>query len=253
MQKAKLKYYEQEIKKSQGDRWNCDSCKSEVRNKNENIGETEENSERKVEKDITLKDIMDKLQIMDQKQSELLRKYELQLKVNEELRNEIDELKNQIAEEKNKNEQRELENNIVISGIPQNKNEDPTAIVRQINQTLKINIEKMKCYRLGKGGNDKSGVIKVCFETKEDKESFLKSKKETKLTLRTVGLGNSDNDLYVNHDLTKYNQYLYMMARKFRRDNNYKYVWYSQGNIFLRKEDNSKVLKITREEDLKNY
>lgn len=250
MNKAKLKYYEQEIKNPKGDRWFCDSCKSEVRG-NENKTEITNKINETSAKEVTLNDIMEKLQLMDHKQTELLKRYEEQLKVNDELRRDIDDLKAQLDEEKNKNEQKELENNILISGIPSNPNENLATVFRTINQSLKIDIQGARCYRIGRGPNQ-AGTIKVCFESREDKENFMKAKKEIKLTLSNTRLGTNDNEIYVNHDLTKRNQYIFMMARRFKKDNNYKFVWYSNGNIFIRKDESSKVNKITRVEDLKN-
>ncbi|KAG5896661.1 hypothetical protein JTB14_021306 [Gonioctena quinquepunctata] len=84
MQKAKLNYFERESKHSEGKRWICKPCKSEVKenkNKSENQTKIAENRKETNERDYTLKDVMGKLQLMDQRQCDLLKKYE-GLKVN---------------------------------------------------------------------------------------------------------------------------------------------------------------------------
>lgn len=62
-------------------------------------------------KDYTINDIMRKLMEMDNKYTDLLRKYEDQVKINDVLKAEMLEIKSQLNKEKNRNEQNELKKN----------------------------------------------------------------------------------------------------------------------------------------------
>lgn len=256
--KSKLSYFERELKNPGGVRWFCLTCdnKNEVRcqqDKTPNAGKQRPTSVSTDQKTYyTLKDVMDKLFTMEKNQSELLNKYEIQLQINEDLKMEINKLKCRLDSEINKNEQKELENNIVVSGIPQNnKQEALQNIVETVLDALEVNVEVPKCYRIGKSGS-MAPPIKICFKNKEDKDKLMVVVKKKKITLASLGLENDDTQVYFNHDMTKRNQLLFMHTRKFKRENNYKYVWFTSGSIFLKKDDDSKVEKIISEEDLKN-
>lgn len=259
MNRSKFNHFERELKNPEGERWYCETCnRSEVRAKimspknEKNSGESSFRSNTKNVKEYTLNDVMDKLQNIEQHQFELLKKYEEQLKINEELKQEIDLLKADLQQEKNRNEQKQIENNIIINGIPKtNKNENLTSIMNTICEALNVDVAINKCYRIGKM-DAQTPPIKVCFGNTKDKEVFMKAKKDKKMTTKSLGFGNNEDCIYVNHDLTKLNQYIYMLARKFRKENNYKHIWFSEGNTYLRKDDKSKVIKITDEKDLKN-
>lgn len=259
MTKTRLNYFERELKNPAGERWNCELCKSEVRNGKSDSPKNNKNAVKSLDrskKDYTLNDVMEKLFIMDERQCELMEKYDQQVKINNELRLEIDTLKTQLANEVNKNEQKQLENNIIIKGIPQiGANENLNKILCSVYKALKIDIPGAKCFRVGTTKNKTSAetsLIKVCFKTREDKQRFMQAKKQTSLTVSSLGLGSNRDDIFINHDLTKRNQYLHMLARKYKKDNNYKYVWVSDGNILLKKDDNSKIRRVQDENDLKN-
>lgn len=41
---------------------------------------------------------------------------------------------------------------------------------------------------------------------------------------------------YINHDLAKHNQWLLMLAKKIKKENNHKNAWCTEENIFLTKD-----------------
>lgn len=56
--------------------------------------------------------------------------------------------------------------------------------------------------------------------------------------------------VYINEHLTLKNKILYSKARTVANDKNYKYIWIKNATILVRKEDNSRVITIRRDEDL---
>ncbi|KAK9876622.1 hypothetical protein WA026_013999 [Henosepilachna vigintioctopunctata] len=108
MNKDALKKIENENRKPDGNRWKCPYCtQSEVKTR---------------EKEPTLKDLMDRIIKMDNKMDELNRKYDEQVLLNKKLSDEIINLKQQVGvlkREKNYNDQKLLESNIIVSGIPE--------------------------------------------------------------------------------------------------------------------------------------
>lgn len=219
--------------------WYCDTCKEAEKNKQKKQNQ---------QKNYTIADVMAKLDDMDQKYNSLLAKYHEQVKQNETMQAELISIKKQL----NKKEQNELDSNVIIQGIPFKESENLQQLIKKIGEKLDVPIGNngLTAYRLGKDPS-KNCPIKVCFETRGVKEQMLKSKKRYELDTKDLGY-RENNKIYLNHDLTKQNVKLFTMARTFKKDHDYKYLWMSNGTIFLRKDDRSKVIPVDSEMALEN-
>lgn len=207
-----------------------------------------QNKDQQPKRVLTLEDVMEKLESMDQKYSSLLIRYNEQVEINQRLQHEIREIKSQL----NKREQQELKNNLIIQGIPNKENENVEDIIKKIGHKLEIPVEgKFKAYRIGKDHTKKISAIKVIFDEHNTKARWLKSKKKVHLNTSELGY-NTSNKVYLNHDLTKANLELYKAARNFKNENAYKFLWIANGNILLRKDESSKVVLLETTEQLKN-
>jgi len=227
----------QRLAKSKQD-WHCNTCKTKAGSKT-----TEKSG-----KDYTIGDVMAKLEQMDNRYNILFQKYNEQKQINNELQNELSEIKNQL----NKTEQRELNNNIIIQGIPYKNEENIEGIVKKIGEKLQISLtsQNFSATRLGKIAN-KATPIKVILTSSEVKKQVMKSKVKTRLN--TEGLGFTEkNKIFINHDLTKKNMELFKAAQEFRKANDYKFLWISDGNILMKKIENSKAMLVQSINDLKN-
>lgn len=218
------------------DEWICGKC---------NIKDGHGSSSQ-AKRDYTLADVMAKLEQMEKEYKSLLTKYNQQLKINEHLQDELGQIKQQL----NKNEQKELKKNLLVQGIPYKENENLPDIINKIGNYLDVpGGNKFTAFRLGRDKNKSS--VKVIFEDELTKTKFLKSRK--KFDLKSSDLGfTTDNKIFMNHELTKTNLELYMAAKVFKKDRNFKFLWIGDGNIFLRKDENSKVLLINSKSQLEN-
>lgn len=215
------------------DPWYCDDCKGKKQDKG-------------TAKDVSLADIMDKLNDMEKKYDKVFQRLKEQEEINVKLETELKEIKQVL----NKRDQKELMKNVVIQGVPVQPNENLKVIVKKIADHLGTQIDgSITAFRLGEG-NQNCPPIKVVFEEQKDKNMLITSKKKLTLTSKDVGFMDN-NKIYINHDLTKVNLKLMSAARIFKKDNNYKYLWLSTGNIFLRKDDKSKVIVLENEEQLR--
>lgn len=222
--------------------WICLKCSNPASNKS-----TIKNMEPKKD-NYTNSDIMEKLMEMDEKYSKLFAKYEEQRQINEDLKNELQVIKKQL----NVKEQQQLNNNIIIQGVPYKENEKVEETIRKITNILGVVNNAEKCFRLGSGNGSKLAPIKVVFKNSEDKEKWMLAKKNKNLNTAIFEQSNPPKPIYLNHDLTKRNFELFMAAKKFKNDNDYKYLWINNGKILMRKSDDSKILLIGDETDLKN-
>lgn len=157
---------------------------------------------------------------------------------------------NEIRQQLNDKEQQELNNNVVIQGIPVKENENAQVLVDKIANTLKVAAKVKKAYRLHGPQNGKAyPPVKVVFENQDDKKQWMTAKRNVNLTARIFGGNNPLEPIYINHDLTKQN---IEQAKRYKKEQNYKYLWVSNGKIFLRKNDTNKARLIGKKEDLKN-
>lgn len=220
--------------------WYCEECIGQDKAK-------ATNSKTKQQlKNYTLNDVMEKLETMEQNYNSLCMKFNEQLKTNEKLQAELDTIKKQL----NKKEQKELENNLIIQGIPQNENENILQVIDKIGEFLNIPSGNFTAHRIGRD-KTKGSPIKIVFEEKTTKAKWLKTDK--KFQLKSSDLGYKEtNKVYLNHDLTKTNQELYMAAKKFKQEMGYKYLWFANGNVLLKKEEGAKTLLVESTEILKN-
>lgn len=217
--------------------WNCDPCNKRVENAN------------KKDPDYTIGDVMAKLLEMETKYNKLFQKYEEQIVINNELRNELQEVKQVL----NNNEQRTLNKNIIIQGIPAKENENIQGIVDKLAKVLKVDGRVLAAYRIGGvKGNNLSTPIRIMFERDEDKKKWMMAKKNSDISTEMIGQSNTPEPIYINHDLTKQNYQLFREAKQFKKENNFKYLWVSNGKILLRKSETSKTTLVRSRDDLKN-
>lgn len=134
--------------------------------------------------------------------------------------------------------------------MPFKKDEILSDIVNRIGMKLNVTTEgNFSAFRIGKDEN--RSAIKVVFKTNDTKLAIMKSKERFELNSKKLGY-TQDKKIYINHDLTKTNLELYMAAKNFKKENNFRYLWISNGSIFLRRDENSATLLIDDKEKLEN-
>lgn len=152
-------------------------------------------------------------------------------------------------------EQYSRSNCVEIQGIPYTAAEDVMSIVKDVGKAMDMTVSGDMvdvCHRLGPRQNstDPPGII-LKFVRKIDKEEFLR-KRRVKRDLSTRHIGRADDlPIYVNESLSPARRRLHAMARKYKKDNHFKYLWLRNGKMFLRKEDGAPVKVVTSQEDLK--
>lgn len=163
----------------------------------------------------TIADVMEKLENIERKYDEVLKMYENQVKVNQELQTEITTLKLQVqklstekdetqapleaAREMHDRENRK--NNILFFGCSETLLEPATDQVGNLDTQIvndiihsvcpEMNLTQLKTYRLGKKTEEKIRPIKVCLNSSKDARAvFFKAKEISKNpTYKHVAIG----------------------------------------------------------------
>lgn len=190
---ADLNRYDRELKKGNGERWNCASCSKALAVKAQSARKSLPLDS---PKSYTLEDVMEKLINIESQQQILLAQYESQIKINENFQNQIDELNNKLTNLLtsktsslntenieaghssinnyviNELHQREIrKKNIIIFGHPEvtERNEEKQKIINLLRELSPTISEEnvIHAYRLGKKQNDKPRPLKVILQNPE--------------------------------------------------------------------------------------
>jgi Baculovirus FP protein len=145
--------------------------------------------------------------------------------------------------------------NLEFEGIPVTAGENTYQIVEHIASYLdvNINIDSIEfCHRQKQSTRNpnKPPAIIAKFYSRQDKERLVLARKgKVPFTAHDIGFQNSTNKVFVNEHLTKLNKHLFWLARN-TKQLGFKYSWTRRGIIFIKKEDNSPVIRITKPTDI---
>lgn len=206
---------------------------------------------------VILKEIFTSQQFIATKYDELLsRNRELETTCNK-LVNENLMLKNELKEVKEeiqRFDKRSNEHKIELHGIPQHQNENVTEIVLKIAENFEeqIKMEDIdEAYRTKQNkDNRKNFPIVISFVRKSIREKFLAMRKKRSLYTDEIGFKGIRTQIFINEYLTKKRKELLWRTKKMKIEKKYKFLWIKNGNIFIRKSENSEIIRIDSEEDL---
>lgn len=158
-----------------------------------------------------------------------------------------------LEEKQDRSEQYSKRNNLIISGIPVQPNEDVQKIVMKIAQKCDVQVPEwdiVAAHRLQTRKNGDTPII-IKFLRKKTKEELITSGKKKNLTADLFGNGRADVKLYFNEHLIDCKNQLYKKARDLRQEKiGYKFVWVRNGRIMARKNEGDPVEFINSEQDL---
>lgn len=158
-------------------------------------------------------------------------------------------------------EQRSRLNNVEIKGVPFNKNENIFDIIQKIASHCKVHITESQFSfysRVQSRSKDVEKPIIACFVNRYVKDNFVAAVRACKgINASDLGYGNLSSKIYVNDHLTADNKMLLNKAKSLANEINEagekkcKYVWVKHCRIYVRKNDNSELILIRGENDLK--
>lgn len=160
--------------------------------------------------------------------------------------------------------QKELENNIVITNLPNNidPNDTLSKILKALDSNIKMcDIRDIKMLSKNNFTNNsqttriinRNAVMLVTFKNISDKVEFMERKKNKKtIFTHEIGLNTpSDQQIFFRDHLTRNKMKLFDDARKIKEKFKLKYLWIKDTSILIRKNDNSKVYNIKSSLDIK--
>ena len=156
----------------------------------------------------------------------------------------------QLEERLNRYEQHMIKNNAEISNVP--KEIDAMQAVLLLAKEVGVALEERDisdAYR-----KKKTGKIIAKFHATTTKQKFLKQCKAKRLKSADIWHARKENTpnevIYVNDELTPFFMKLLWVTKRTAKEKNWKYVWVKEGNVLVKKDEDSKVFLIHNEEDL---
>jgi len=166
---------------------------------------------------------------------------------NKRLSEEVDILKSKIDEI----EQYNLGISVDITGIPKTQNENCKLIVEEIGKKTNTAIDVIEAYRINSSLSKRSLIV-AKLATLEMRKNLIRNVKSYKLTTDKMSNGWPKENIYMNERLTKLRRTLFYQTKVAATTKEYKFVWLSNGDILVRKNENSKIVRIKSSQDINN-
>lgn len=185
--------------------------------------------------------------------------HELQLE-KKVMQKKIDVLQNRV----NFLEQKQRDNIVEIVGLPDvNKTNAVGKALKLFSDGLNENIteEHIDSFYIKKIKSKKPNVssvdgdiVCVKFISHNIKQKLLKKKREynKRLTSKLFGNNCSNTRIYINESLSFHTRELLKAAEIAKKTKNYKYLWFTNSELLMRKKDGDKVIRISSKEDIDN-
>ena len=167
----------------------------------------------------------------------------------------------------NEMEQYSRNRNFEIQNIPETANEKVEDIVIRTCDRLGVLVthEHIEaCHRIPLRNKNRIAPIIVQVKSRKLRDEILESRTEEirtngKIEKRKkqitqddiIGNGNEKDLVYIRENLTPFYRNLEILTKKIAKTHNgYKFVWFNNGKLFIRKDDKEKAIRIKNENDL---
>ena len=198
----------------------------------------------------TMKTLLDEVKSLRFENLEMKQKQKDLLAENKELKERMSDL-----------EQYQRRANIEIAGLPETDREDPYGLVVAAAKAVGVTLAPDDidvCHRVPTKGKGPKPLICRLRRTKTRDEILDKARPLRGIPVATIipalaqaaPTSGQPAKAYIGEHLTPELKHLYYLARKKKDDAGWKYAWIRGGRIFLRKEDQSTVVRVACEEDL---
>lgn len=151
-------------------------------------------------------------------------------------------------------EQYSRRTNLEISGLPETRNENTFALLRDVGNAIGEEIhenEVMAAHRVPSFNKKRPGAVVVQFLYRPQRDQWLSSFRRKKtLTANEVNSAFPNERVYINEHLSPENKQFLAEVKKKCREMNIKYVWTREGKFYVKRNDNQRTHKINKLEEL---
>lgn len=144
-------------------------------------------------------------------------------------------------------DQKNRGHNVQIDGIPQLSNENLKDIVVKLAISLKVPLtpdDIIRVTRVQSTNTIKDKPI-ICNVNKSNvMADLVKASRKLKPNTISAGISEKKNEIFINEHLTLARKQLMYKAKQFKKANGYEFLWIKNGNIYLKKNKDTKAINI---------
>ena len=214
-----------------------------------------------------LAEVIESQDFISQQYEKLKCEYNNLVKISKTQEAEIKDIKSHSTEleESDKKEQDKVDsleqygrrNNLEIVGVPYKEGENTNKIAMEVCKLIDVDITQDQIstfHRLQtkKRTNEKiiSPPIIVRFISRDVRNKVLSNRKLIRSADMKKFCINGIENLYVNENLTKFRKKLFRSAKHKAKSNGFRFYWTANGNVFVRRSEESTPILIKNENDL---
>lgn len=150
----------------------------------------------------------------------------------------------------------------MVCGIPQSETENLDAIIQTLGAALAVEIKPIDvetAYRKRLSGTNSSGLpspIVIKFNNPKVKAAVMAAKTIHKINTDSIFNNDSSNEVfdkrpvYISDQLTRHKQFVFKCARDLKKEKKIAYAWTKNGEIIVRKTENSPAIIIKHQDQL---
>jgi len=147
-------------------------------------------------------------------------------------------------------EQEQFSKPIELIGLPEQNNENCIKTVENISVAVggKVNMEN--AYRVRSKMTGKPGKIVAILKSIDKKINFMNLVKTKRLSTTDINENWKKEGIYVNNYLTQTYRNLFFKTKLLAKEKNYKFVWFKNNKLFVRKNNDTNAIPIEDENSL---
>jgi len=146
-------------------------------------------------------------------------------------------------------EQKSIITNVEILGVPEKTNENCVEVIEHIATELGVKLIVLNAFRMYSKVTNKPRKIITKLNSIENKHLMDISKKR-KLNTKNLDENLDFGNIFINNELSSFDRDLFFKARMFAKNNDFKFVWYKDFKIFIKKNENAKAHIVQDDLDL---
>ena len=144
-----------------------------------------------------------------------------------------------------------------INGVPISSYENPNQLVKEVGLLAGVEIDDRHiaaAHKLPDSKNVKNRLI-VKFIQRDKREELYKHRKNLvgKNISHLPSVEDGNGKIFINESLTSYRKRLFGRIREYKRNNNLKYLWTSNGKIMPKVNDTSPTQAFVTHEQFEDY
>lgn len=166
------------------------------------------------------------------------------------MKRQIEDLKAEVAQ----NQQYSRANCIDIDGVPVLKGENIMNVVQSVVKAVHFNLEPgmidaVHRVRRGMAGSRPPRII-VKFVRRIDKDELIRCAKVKQGFAASDAGFVSENRIYIRQSMSPETRSLFLYAKSSAKSLDYKFVWFSDGKVLMRRKEGSNVIHVTSRSQL---